>query len=460
MFRVWAGRTEPTFRHEGDSLVIEHWGAVGDSLVVTVAYGGHPPDGLAIQENVYGHRTAFADNWPNRAHFWLPVEDHPSDKAAVRWEIEVPVSWRAVANGRMLDATRSASGRITWRYSESRRIPAYTFVIGAGDLTVTPLRTDGGVRQSLWSYAEDSTFAVDGPFARVNQIVDVLAEYIGPFPYDKLAHVESSTRFGGMENAGAIFYTERGYAQRSMNEPLVIHETVHQWFGDAVTEYDWHHLWLSEGFATYFAALFYDLIDEDETFRQRMEAAKQSYIASDVVDLPILEFGETNYMQLLNANNYSKGGWVLHMLRREIGDDAFRRGIRTYYAEYRDSTALSRNFQLVMERETGEDLGWFFRQWLTQPGYPRVTVTVRREVGADGEAEIVVRQTQPEAWGAFRVPVRVDVIDSSSGERASVTIRMDGRTGRAFLAIPVGADTVLADPEKAVLMTAQTTWED
>lgn len=460
VFRVWAGREETAFRHEGDSLVIQHWGAVGDSLVVTVTYGGRPPDGLFIQENVHGQRTAFADNWPNRAHFWIPVEDHPSDKASVSWDIEVRAGWKVVANGRLVDTTRSGAGRMIWRYREGHRIPAYTFVLGAGELTVTSLVTERGIRQGLWTYPEDSAYAVEQPFSRVNAIVDAFAEYVGAFPYDKLAHVQSSTRFGGMENSGAIFYAERGYANRSMGEGLVAHETAHQWFGDAVTEYDWHHLWLSEGFATYFAALFYQLIGDEDEFRRRMEAAKQGYLRSGVIDRPILDFAETNYMQLLNANNYPKGAWVLHMLRGEVGDRVFREGIREYYRLFRDSTALSQDLREVMERVSGRDLGRFFMQWLTQPGYPQLRVTVKRTEGQRNRGTVEIVQTQPDAWGSFTIPVRVAVSNSITGERASVTVRMTGRIGRGSLVIPEGADRIEVDPDGDVLLSAEVEWGD
>jgi len=447
-------RISVPFIHSGNRLMIDRWGAVGDSLVVEIAYGGRAPDALTIGKNAYGQRVAFADNWPDRAHAWLPVEDHPGDKASVAWIIEVPGTWRAVANGRFVDTLRLASGRIQWRYNEPRRIPVYTMVVGAGELAVTPLLTAGGVRQSIWTFPQDSAFAMDGPFRRVNAIVDTLTSYVGPFPYEKLAHVESSTRYGGMENSGAIFYAQRGYTTRRMGEGVVVHETAHQWFGDAVTEYDWHHLWLSEGFATYFAALYRELAGDGPGFRARMADARETYLASDVVERPVLDFAVTDYMQLLNANSYQKGGWVLHMLRGTVGDDAFRRGIRDYYATYRDSTALSSNLRTVMEDASGRDLGWFFRQWLMQPGYPQLHVTVTPPTAPNGAATVMLRQTQPDPWGTYRIPVRVDVVSSGTGARASVTVEMTGRTAEAPLAMPAGADRIEVDPTGAVLLTA------
>jgi aminopeptidase N len=455
---VTPGGDTVSFAHEGDSLLVRHWGPVGDSVGVRIVYRGAPSDGLVIQADPHGRRAAFADDWPTRAHCWLPVEDDPSDKATVSWVVTAPGAWMVIANGRFEDTTRQADGRLVWRYAEMHPIPAYTFVIGAGELVVTPLASAHGVALSLWTDPEDSAFAVARPFWNASRIVDVFADYVGPFPYEKLAHVESSTRFGGMENASAIFYASGGYARRTMGEDVVAHETAHQWFGDAVTEGDWHHLWLSEGFATYFAAFYHDLTGDSAGFRRRMDGARAQYVASEVVDRPILDFGERDLMRLLNANNYQKGAWVLHMLRREIGDDAFARGIREYYRLYRDSTALSQDLRAVMERASGKDLDRFFRQWLTQPGYPTVRVVVRRDAGPSGEAEILIEQVQPLAWGTFAIPVRVDVRSAATGARASVTIRMTGRVGRAWLRLPAGADTIEVDPLGDVLLSATSTW--
>jgi aminopeptidase N len=254
-------------------------------------------------------------------------------------------------------------------------------------------------------------------------MVDAYAQVFGAFPYAKLAHVESSTRFGGMENSSAIFYAESPYVDRTMDEEVVAHEIAHQWFGDAVTARDWHHLWLSEGFASYFGPLFYQLVQEPDKFRDAMERNRRVYMASNVVDRPIIDTAEKDVSRLLNENNYPKGAWVLHMLRREIGDSAFFAGTRAYYSTFRDSTALSLDLMRTMEAVAGRPLDWFFEQWLWQPGYPRLDLVWRVE---NGELVVEVKQTQPAKWGFFRVRLPVEV-ELDNGSRADVMLDVEAR---------------------------------
>jgi aminopeptidase N len=235
--------------------------------------------------------------------------------------------------------------------------------------------------------------------------------------------------FGGMENPTAIFYDGAAITHGRLSEETVAHETAHQWFGDAVTEADWHHLWLSEGFATYFSALWLRHAEGDSAFRGTMRRGAESVFGSPATERPILDLATNDLMGLLNTNNYPKGAWVLHSLRGLIGDSAFQAGIRTYYGTYRDATALSADFASVMSGASGQDLEWYFRQALTQPGYPKLAVTWKQ---AGGTLTLTVKQTQPAAWGTFRLP--------------GLTLLVDGTAVKLDVS---GAETVLRLPRKS-----------
>jgi aminopeptidase N len=426
-------------------LVVPARGSPGDTLEISVFYRGRPRDGLVARLNHYGAPTVFADNWPDRAHYWFPCNDHPSDKATVAFAVEVPPGWRAVANGRLEGVDTLEAGRSRWRWRTGQPIPTYTMVVGAARLSVTPLATLSGIPLAVWSFPEDSAFAVNGPFRRAGAMVDAYARLVGPFPYAKLAHVESSTRFGGMENSSAIFYAEAPYVQRTMTEEVVAHETAHQWFGDAATPRDWHHLWLSEGFASYLGPLFFELVGEPERFRQAMERNRRVYLASDVVDRPVIDTSEKTLTRLLNENNYPKAAWILHMLRQEVGDSVFFEGLRAYYAAFRDSTALSADLAAIFEQVAGRPLAWFFEQWLLKPGYPKLALSWRYQ---RGELLIEVAQQQPSSWGRFRLelPVRVEF---PSGEAELLSIPVEAQDRTVFQRqVPEAPIRLLADPEE------------
>lgn len=407
-------------RRTGELIEFPHPKRLGDTVTTRLEYAGRVRDGLIIGSNPHGARVAFADNWPDRAHHWFPAQDYPGDKATVTFHVEVPRGWRAIGVGTLEKVDTLPTGRTLWRYRMSEPIPVYNMVVGAGALTVGPAVDAGCPRcppVTVWSYAEDSAYAMAGPFRRASEILEYFTRLVGPFPYPGLAHVESSTIFGGAENASAIFYGDRLYTARRMSESIVAHETAHQWFGDAVTEGDWHHLWLSEGFATYFAALWQGHVSGDSALQRVMGAAATSVFEvrdssgtrlNPVTERPVIDPGAMDLMGLLNSNNYPKGAWVLHQLRGIIGDSAFFPGLRAYYAHYRDGNALSSDFAATMNDAAGTDLTWYFRQALTQPGYPILDV---RWTWADRRLSLIVRETQKTEWGEYRLPglvVRVD----------------------------------------------------
>ena len=462
--RLWSERPLP-FDYDGKVLRIrlpaessEVASAPLVTWLITVVWHGTPRDGLIIQPNARGRWSAFGDDWPQRARDWIPTVDDPAHKAPVWWTVSAPADLRVIANGRLEKRQPYGSARTVWLYQEDRPIPTYTMVIGATRMTVSEHRPliDGNdtIPMEVWAYPEDSAFADSGPFRRVTEIVEALQRFIGPFPYEKLAQVESSTRYGGMENSSAIFYAEQMYVSRRMRESVVRHETAHQWFGDAVTERDFHHLWLSEGFASYFDLVAGAMLDGDSVLENGMRADAESYLHSDVVDRPILDTTVTELTQLLDANSYQKGAWVLHMLRGYIGWPAFLAGIRDYYRTFRDSTALSDDFRRVMERASGKDLGWFFGQWLRQPGYPQLDVTWNWDSTARA-AVVTVAQGQPAAWGTFRLPDVTLEFASGSGQVTRRDLDVPSAR-RQTLRIPLAEapSALRVDPDGALLLTA------
>ena len=427
--------------HSGGKIDVPLDGTA-DNLQVRVVYDGPVTDGLVVRKDAKGRWTWFGDNWPDRARQWLPTVDHPSDKATVSWTVVAPVGRTVVANGTLVSTRRIArSGRTMTetRWRESRPIATYLMVIAAGPLEQFDLREpdchygDEGqcVRQSVYVLPEVKGW-LPGPFSAAGPIVSLFERLVGPFPYEKLAHLQSSTRFGGMENASAIFYDDKLFASRTLTDGIIAHETAHQWFGDAVTEREWSHLWLSEGFATYFAALWTQFVRGDAAYRAEMATIRTEILADTVVaERPVLDTAQANYLALLNANSYQKGGYILYMLHQQLGDSAFFGGLRTYYAMYRHGTALSDDLRRELERSSHQALGQFFEQWLRRPGvaepaigwaYDQATATVSLRVVQDGPR------------GAYALPLTVIVTDAS-GASTRVMVNIPAET-RATIVLP------------------------
>jgi aminopeptidase N len=462
--RVRVNGRDAAHRHEAGKIhvPVPASAAVGDTITVEVAYAGRPDDGLIIGTNVHGRPTAFADNWPDRARFWFPSIDHPSDKATVAFAVSAPEPWAVVANGERRDdvaleppapAAVTGARRAVWRWATDRPIPTYTMVIGAAEFAIGRAGEacapsgDACIETTWWVFPPDTAHA-RRVFRRADQMVSFYSALVAPFPYEKLAHVQSSTRYGGMENVSAIFYSERAIAAGRDIEGTVAHETAHQWFGDAVTEADWHHLWLSEGFATYFGALFFEHADGVERFREIMDGNRRAYLASDVTDRPIVDPAEDDLFQLLNANNYQKGAWVLHMLRGILGDSVFFDGIRRYYRAHEHGTALTEDLVRAMESASGRELDWFFEQWVFRPGHPQLRVEWTWDRGTR-EVALVIEQAQPAAWPTFRLPMEVELVTAEGTVRRR--IELDER--RKLFRLPLAAPPTLVrvDPDGWVL---------
>ncbi|MEO6525633.1 MAG: M1 family metallopeptidase [Gemmatimonadaceae bacterium] len=411
-------------------------GAAGDSVHVRVTYDGVVSDGLVVRRDARGRWTWFGDNWPDRARHWLPTVDHPSDKATVSWSVRAPTGRLVVANGELLDTRRLSgrdAGRTETRWRESRPIATYLMVIAAGPLVRFDLREpdchygDRGqcVRQSIYVMPENRKW-LPGPFLSAGPIMLLFEGLIGPFPYEKLAHLQSSTRFGGMENASAIFYDDKLFSRPTISDDLIAHETAHQWFGDAVTEREWADVWLSEGFATYFAALWQQYIRGDGAFQKVMRENRVKILADPVVAArPVIDTAETNYLALLNVNSYQKGGYVLYMLHRQLGDSAFFRGIKSYYATYRHGNASSDDLRRELEKASGQPLSQFFDQWLRRPGVAEPAIGWAYDDSLH-TVSLFVLQEGPR--GSFELPLTVEVTDADNREqRLLVHVPAEGR---------------------------------
>jgi aminopeptidase N len=470
---VQVNGTAVQWQHEADRLTVPVAAGGSDTIAVDIRYRGVPDEGLFIAPDVHGRPAAFADNWPNRARFWFPSVDHPGDKALASFTVHAPATTLQVANGTLTGEPAPTGGTVavpdpaarrTWRWETARPIPTYTMVVGAGTMATKTIgnaacgrapasaRTDRCVEVSWWVTPNDTASAAR-IFGRAAQMVDFFTSYVGDFPYEKLANVQSATRFGGMENSSAIFYQGEAVARGSANfEGTVAHEIAHQWFGDSVTPADWTQLWLSEGFATYFDALFFEQADSVQRLREKMDAAKRTVLGSDVKSQPIVGPYGPDLYDILNANAYQKGAWVLHMLRGTIGDDAFKSGIQAYYREHAHGNATTDDLRRAMETASGRNLAAFFEQWVTKPGYPVFRIEQSYDA-ARGEATVVLTQVQEAGWPRFQLQTELELAWAGGSRREKIDVT--GQRQTFTFRVPAALTQVRLDPDGWLLFAPE-----
>jgi aminopeptidase N len=463
--QVLLGGMPARFTQDAEHVRILVGGTPDDTLNVGVDYAGPVKDGLIIGTDSAGRWMAFGDNWPNRARHWIPSIDHPRDKATVSWTVRAPSKLTVVANGSLIeqraiapDAGARAGARTLTRWRESHPIPVYLMTIAAAPLARFDLGSsacgfarDAKCLTQMVYTAPEQRAAMPANFKYSPDIVDFFSHLVAPFPYEKLAHLQSSTRFGGMENASAIFYADGGFRRNGTNAGTIAHETAHQWFGDAVTEREWSNLWLSEGFATYFEALWTRHAFGDSTFEHEMAGTRIQLLRDPVVAArPVIDSEQTDLMKLLDANSYQKGGWTLHMLRSLVGDSAFFRGIRDYYAAHADGNAMSDDLRAAVERSSGMKLQWFFDQWLRRPGFASLATSWRYDAAS---RHVVLDVEQGVRFAPYRFPLTVEITDASgTAHRVRIDIAAE-HSAHVTLPLELAAPprTILLDPDVELL---------
>ena len=407
---VMSGNDRVEFTHQNDALTINYAAKSGEMKTFLIAYEGVPKTGLIISKNKYGERTFFGDNWPDRGKNWLPIVDHPSDKATVEWVVTAPAHYQVIGNGRLVERTNINEQLTLTHWKTDVVIPTKVMVIGAARFATQITGEIYDIPISAWVYPQDREKGFYD-YALALPIMDWFINHVGPYPYAKLANVQSKTQFGGMENASNIFYFENSIDGNRTSEGLIAHEIAHQWFGNSASEANWHHAWLSEGFATYFTNLYMEQKYGRDNFVEREKQQRQEIIDfSKKSRVPIVNPAIEDYMNLLNTNSYQKGGWVLHMLRKEVGDELFWQGIQQYYDQFKLSNAYTEDLKNVFEAVSGKQLDLFFDQWVMQAGQPEIDASWSF---SNGKLNLRIDQKQPENF-TFNLEVKITYADGSS----------------------------------------------
>ncbi len=426
----------------------------GDIFTVKVNYGGTAPSGSGFGSIVFGTRSSGAQyvstlSEPWHSHEWWPVKDDNGDKATFDIWVTVPSPQVVAANGVRQGIDSMPGSKLRYRYSTNYPMAPYLLCFAATNYntwTNSYTHSGGTMPLEFFIYPENDT---TGNRNAWNQTVQMLATYkplfgLYPFANEKYG-IYQFTFGGGMEHQ-----TMTG--QGTFNESVTAHELGHQWWGDMITCKTWHDIWLNEGFATYSEALWLENKPGSSGFaalKSAMQSRKPGSVNGSVYCFDI-----SSESRIFSGDfTYRKGGWVLHMLRKVLGDTAFFNALAFYRSQYEYKSAITDDFIQAVETSSGRDLDWFFQPWVYQNGAVAYQYGTKL-INADGDQFLLVKlvQNQSASYPTYTMPV-----DFRYTVNSTVFTKSLWNTARTqWYVIPVtgAASAMSVDPDGWILTTS------
>ncbi len=449
----------------------------GEEFTIAVEYHAKPRTGLHFIKPAPEDPTRPVQAWTfgqTRYHsHWFPCHDAPNDRATTEIIATVPAQFITISNGDLLSVTaHGATKTHHWRHDIPHAMYLISLVVGEFAV-IEDFYKSIPVTYYVRPDRKDDARLYMG---KTPDMIRFFSEYTGiEYPYNKYAQTVVELYTGAMEHTTA---TTHGFTllldkRASLDVdlvPVVAHELAHQWFGDLLTCRDWSNGWLNEGFATYFEELWgeYDL--GTDHFKQSMLGLKQDYLGEDAhYRRPIVyHVYHDDGFELFDAHLYEKGAWVLHMLRHQLGEAAFKRAIHAYISRYREREVITADLERTFEDVTGRSLAQFFQQWVYSGGYPAFEVNYSWD-SEHNMAKVKIKQTQhvDDLTPCFVTPVDLTFTIPTSDEAAKdenttetrtismhVTVGEDGQVEQTFY-MPLEREPLMVrfDPDGWLLKT-------
>lgn len=313
---------------------------------------------------------------------WFPTIDRPNERLTHDIWLTVPDSLVSISNGRLLKQESLANGMRKDHWKMDLPHAPYLVAIAVGDFAkVTASHGDLPLGYYVEKGFEKGAAKV---FSSTPDMISYFEKRLGvPFPWQKYDQiVVRDFVSGAMENTTASIFMEEllldeREALDSEWDYIIAHELFHQWFGDLVTAESWSNLTLNEAFANYSEYLWNEKRYGQDQADLKLVVEKEGYLAeADAEPKELIRFNYADAEDLFDAHSYNKGGLVLHMLRRELGDAAFFKGLNLYLTQHAFQAVEAHDLRLAMERVSGRDLNWFFNQWFFAKGHPELRVEV------------------------------------------------------------------------------------
>jgi aminopeptidase N len=446
----------------------------GETFTIAVTYHAKPRIGFHFIKPAPEDPTRPVQAWsfgqPRYHSRWFPCYDAPNDRATTEIIVTAPAQFLTISNGNLRSVIDNGETKTHhWQHD----VPHATYLISlvVGEFAVIEDTYNGKpVTYYVRKGRKDDALLLMG---KTPQMMRFFSDFTGvEYPYDKYAQTVVELYTGAMEHTTA---TTHSFAllpdQRAALDvdlvPVVAHELAHQWFGDLVTCRDWANGWLNEGFATYFEELWGEHDKGIDEFKYSMLQLRQGYLEEDShYRRPIVY--HTYYddgFELFDGHMYNKGGWVLHMLRHQLSEAAFRRAIHTYLQRYRTKEVITADLERTLEEVTGRSLGQFFQQWVYSGGYPAFEVSYSWD-SEQKMAKLKIKQAQKvddltpcfvtPVGLAFTLPVSDEAVQDAQTRTVPmrVIVGEDGQVEQSFY-FPLEREPLMIrfDPDGWLLKT-------
>ncbi|HSJ01516.1 MAG TPA: M1 family metallopeptidase, partial [Verrucomicrobium sp.] len=442
-------------------LVFQEPVAADAGATVTIRYRAQPERGLYFRTPEMGYKPGDTQVWTQGEaelhRFWFPCYDYPNERFTSEVVCHIPEGMSAVSNGVLVSSNqKDAQGLALWHWKQNQPHVNYLVALAAGYFHTLEDKA-GKLPLALHVPPSESAQAANA-FRDTSRIISFLErETSTPFPWDKYHQVYCLDFLaGGMENTSCTFQAA-GLLYKDETESLTslhwldAHEATHQWFGDLVTCRDWSHLWLNEGFATYYTALYEGERSGRDAFKQAMWREQQK-VLERLDSKPIVWRDYKDPMEQFDYRAYPKGGWVLHMIRSRLGDDLYRKAIKTYLDRHRNTVVSTDDLQDVLEEVSGLSFDQFFDQWLYHGGVPELKVDYSWDAAVK-LAKVTVRQTQKVTDQVllfkFDLPVRFKI--PGNDKAVDFTASVSKAEEDFYFPLPAAPELVRLDAEYTLL---------
>ncbi|MGB2590937.1 MAG: M1 family aminopeptidase [Candidatus Acidiferrum sp.] len=433
---VTVNKSHAKFETADDKLIISLSSPAhaGEKFEVNIRYEGKPNKGLyfILPDKDYPDRPkqVWTQGESEDTRYYLPTYDYPNDRLTTETILTVPDTWVTIANGKLISVSESRNGMKTWTWRESLPSSTYLITAVAGELDEV---------KDSWRGIPVDYYAPKGRgdrlsinYGRTPQMIDLFSRKLGvDYPWEKYDQsMVDDFVAGGMENSSATTNTSSSLQNPKLvpeyptgEDDLISHELGHQWFGDLVTCKDWGDIWLNEGFATFMETVWTEAhFGKDQADYNRWQAAREWFSQSNIYGKPIVRH-DFNDSSEFDSNAYTKGGWVLYMLRHKLGDDAFYAGLKHYLEVNRGKNVVTSDLSKAIEETTHTDLDQFFNQWLYGAGAPKFDLSYVYD-DAKHDVALTVKQTQTVEGhvGLFHVPTDVEITTASGPKLFPITV--------------------------------------